>query len=149
MHSSFLMLYHNINIILSSLKFNLILSFLMSDRSKFRECIAPPILSEYSLQTVKQYRPLEKRLTKLFSHGLYTTRNCIQIMKILIIYEIPSHHIPLQKCQQTELKMKKTLKRSEIVYAKIKKLKSCLTQSFKISPCLLFIQPSLSQLTGT
>ena len=37
----------------------------MSDRSKFRECIAPPILSEYSLQTVKQYRPLEKRLTKL------------------------------------------------------------------------------------
>ena len=33
----------------------------MSDRSKFRECIAPPILSEYSLQTVKQYRPLKKK----------------------------------------------------------------------------------------
>ena len=33
----------------------------MPDHSKFRECIAPPILSEYSLQTVKQYRPLERK----------------------------------------------------------------------------------------
>ena len=33
----------------------------MPDRSKFRECIAPPILSEYSLQTVKHYRPLDKK----------------------------------------------------------------------------------------
>ena len=32
---------------------------------------------------------------------------------------------------------------------KIKKLKSCFTQSFKISPCLLFIQSSLSLLTST
>ena len=47
-------------------------------------------------------------------------------MKILIIYEIPSHHLPLQKCQQTVLKMKKTLRGSEIVYAKIKKAQKLL-----------------------
>ena len=39
----------------------------MPDLSKFRECIEPPILSEYSLQTVKQYRPLEKK-----SHEIQT-----------------------------------------------------------------------------
>ena len=49
MHSSF------------QFQFNFILSFLMPDLSKFRECIEPPIPSEYSLQTVKQYRPLEKK----------------------------------------------------------------------------------------
>ena len=28
---------------------------------QFRECIAPPISSENRLQTVKQYRPLDKK----------------------------------------------------------------------------------------
>ena len=43
-----------------------------------------------------------------------------------------------------------TLKGSEIVFAKIKKkLESCFTESFKISPCLLFIESSLAQLTCT
>ena len=36
----------------------------MPDRSKFRECIAPPISSENRRQTVKQYRPLEKKARK-------------------------------------------------------------------------------------
>ena len=54
-------------IILSSLTFNFVLSFILKlVRFKLRESIAPPIWPEYNLQTVKQCHPLEKKkLTKL------------------------------------------------------------------------------------
>ena len=126
----------------------------MSDRSKFRECIAPPILSEYSLQTVKQYRPLEKRLTKLklrliFSWFIYH--------KKLYVNNENSNYMRNPFTSPTSAKMstnrtqneKNSQRKRNCVSKNLKKLKSCFTQSFKISPSYFFIQSSLAQLTGT
>ena len=53
----------------------------MQDRSKFRECIEPPILSEYRLQPEKEYRPLEKKAheaqTKPHFHMVYKPQETV------------------------------------------------------------------------
>ena len=129
----------------------------MPDLSKFRECIEPPILSEYSLEMMKQYIVLwRKRLTKLKLSLIFIWfidhKKRYQIMKILIIYEIPSQSPTFAKMLTSPTQNEIANSQRKLNCAcknKIKKLKSCFTQSFKISPCLLFIQSSLSLLTST
>ena len=125
-------------IILSSLTFNFVLSFIMKlVRFKLRESIAPPIWSEYNLQTVKQCHPLEKKkLTKLklvliFSwfidhNKLYP--NCDDSNYKRSLFTTPSS---IKKTSPTQNKI--TLKGSKMECAK-KKLKNYFTKSFKSQP---------------
>ena len=108
------------------MKFNFILSFLMPDLSKFRECIEPPILSEYSLQTEKQYIVLQrKRLMKLklsliFSWFIDHKKrypNNEDSNYIRNSFTSPTFTKMLTSPTQNEI----THKGSEIVHAKIKK----------------------------
>ena len=141
-------------IMLSSLTFNFVLSFIMKlVRFKLRESIAPPIWSEYNLQTVKQCHPLEKKkLTKLklvliFSwfidhNKLYPNYEDFNYKRSL--FTTPSSTKISTNPTQNEI----TLKGSEIECAKKQQLKSYFTQSFKSHPVFFFKQSSVVPLRG-
>ena len=103
----------------------------MPDLSKFRECIEPPILSEYNLQTVKQYIVLKrKRLTKFKLSLIFTWfidhkkryPNNEDSNYIRNPFTSPTFAKMLKSPTQNEI----THKGNEIVHAKIKKAQKLL-----------------------
>ena len=112
----------------------------MPDLSKFRECIEPPILSEYSLQTVKQYIVLKrKRLTKFKLSLIFTWfidhkkryPNNEDSNYIRNAFTSPTFAKMLKSPTQNEI----THKGNEIVHAKIKKSsKAALLNHLKFHP---------------
>ena len=84
--------------------------------------------------STKKKEAYETQNSPHFLLFLKTTINCTQIMKILIIKEVSSQLLALQKYERAPTQNEITLKGSEIECAKKKKLKSYFTQSFKSHP---------------